>query len=433
MAKKRPTSEPEAVTEASAATADARRAGEGSDRADTDEAGGDPNGDPDEGDLDAGGVDDEDAPIREAEASGEDDEVAPTREAEASDEASGGEDAGTSRVQASEHGTSRGSAPAVVAGGSWPKKAVEWLTRSEALREATAAQPTTAGAVLRARASAAKELAERAAAPDEPLRRGSGDAVAIDLYRQAIYWLLVSSQAGPPASDPPEAWGRADRGALRAVAESEEELEAVAHLVRLESFIATAALEDAAAARARLARFVGRLFEQHDVEGTRVARLQVQRFFRLGVLAALLGTGAWFGWQALSRPDLADDLARGAPFTTSSKLSRCTLTDGTCRGKKVSIFFHTNQEKQPWVQYDLGAPKEISAVEIVNRSDCCQNRAVPLVVEVSDDRKSWRQVAKQTKPFGVLLLPVERATGRFVRFRAESTTTLHFERVSIFP
>lgn len=95
------------------------------------------------------------------------------------------------------------------------------------------------------------------------------------------------------------------------------------------------------------------------------------------------------------------------------------------------IFFHTNEEDSPWVQYDLGEPKTFHEVEVQNRLDCCGDRAVPLVVEVSDDEKSWTQVARMDEPFArwVPTFPPRRA--RYVRLRVARRSILHLEAVAI--
>ena len=89
---------------------------------------------------------------------------------------------------------------------------------------------------------------------------------------------------------------------------------------------------------------------------------------------------------------LGPNLAAGQPFRLSSTFSGwagCVANNG-CSG----LMFHTETENNPWVEIDLGAPKKVRRVEVVNRGDCCADRATPLVAEVSTDRVTWTQVAR---------------------------------------
>jgi hypothetical protein len=127
----------------------------------------------------------------------------------------------------------------------------------------------------------------------------------------------------------------------------------------------------------------------------------------------------------------APDLAKGRPWRASSEFAACDPVHASCANAVTVIFFHTNEEESPWVEYDLGEPETIHQVEVQNRLDCCQDRAVPLVVEVGDDAKSWTQVARREEPFGrwIPTFPPRRA--RYVRLRVARRSMLHLELVAI--
>ena len=95
------------------------------------------------------------------------------------------------------------------------------------------------------------------------------------------------------------------------------------------------------------------------------------------------------------------------------------------------LFFHTQPQDSPWIDFDLGAVKSVHRVEVTNRSDCCQERAIPLIVEVSVDDKQWIQVARRDTDFAAWTATFPKQKARYVRFRVPRSTTLHFDDVVI--
>jgi hypothetical protein len=104
-----------------------------------------------------------------------------------------------------------------------------------------------------------------------------------------------------------------------------------------------------------------------------------------------------------------------------------------CGGVSTEVFFCTNEEENPWFEYDLGAPLQFSSLTIFNRSDSVQERAVPLVVEISNDRKTYKQIASRKEVFDAWRpsFPPQRA--RYVRLRVTRKSFLHLDRVSVHP
>jgi len=133
---------------------------------------------------------------------------------------------------------------------------------------------------------------------------------------------------------------------------------------------------------------------------------------------------------ALSR----EDLAKGKPWRASSKLADCYPEKITCGGGRTAVFFHTLEENQPWVEIDLGAPTRFSEVLVYNRRDGDQgvlDRAVPLILEVGDDQKTWRVLGEQTQSFGLWAPKFEPTTARYVRLRSPRVTYLHLHAVEV--
>ena len=102
-----------------------------------------------------------------------------------------------------------------------------------------------------------------------------------------------------------------------------------------------------------------------------------------------------------------------------------------CDGKRTAIFFLHQERAEPLVRVDLGAPTSIARVEVVNRRECCQDTCVPLVVEVSNDRRlergrtQGRKVRRSVRPSS----PAEGSVRAAAR---RSPDQLALERVSVY-
>ncbi len=125
------------------------------------------------------------------------------------------------------------------------------------------------------------------------------------------------------------------------------------------------------------------------------------------------------------------DLAEGKPWTTSSMIADCKPSLHECGGVVSEIFFHTNTEDSPWIRYDLGASTQVSEVFVRNRSDFGLDRAVPLVVELSDDGESFREVARRKDVFDEWTAQFKGQRARYVRLLVPRRTALHLEKVEI--
>jgi len=97
-----------------------------------------------------------------------------------------------------------------------------------------------------------------------------------------------------------------------------------------------------------------------------------------------------------------------------------------------NFFFHTQEQNQPWMEIDLGAVQRISSVKIKNRQDCCAERAVPLVLEVSKDGQKWNQLARKNEVFGTWHAKFAPVETRWVRLRVARKSMLHLQSVDIY-
>jgi hypothetical protein len=281
-------------------------------------------------------------------------------------------------------------------------------------------------------ARVAREAGDRLLEPIDPLRAGSGVATAADLFRQGVYWVLLIE--APELEEPSfESLWRAASGTLDAAMLVPDERGHIESLLLAEPAFARYAklppTEQVAAAEL-LRALLDRLMERFDAPSIALRRAYLSRFLRLSLLAGVVAALTFGIILVLNRP--RPDIASGKPWSTSSVLSVCHPEIAECGGTKTRIFFHTREEKNPWIEFDLGSPMRFSSLTVQNRTDYSE-RAVPLVVEVSDDRTKYRQVARREDDFGVWHAKFSPQTARYVRLRVDRRSFLHLEGVQIHP
>lgn len=312
------------------------------------------------------------------------------------------------------------------------KKAAGWIFVTDAMQEAQqrlrADEASRGEALQQARLLA--EIAGRVAEPAEPLPPGNRGPVTLQLVRDGVAFVLAPTKGDVTAA--PElaaAWASAPEETLRA-AEPQP-----ARLAAVKATLLTAAPapspptpsshdpETASDPVSEARAFLDRLLWNADAPRRRVESLLIQRWLRIVACAAvlvLLGAGA----RTLLH---GKNLVEGKPFTASSAWPGCA-TDPMCDGL---LLCHTNNENEPWAEYDLLKPTAVHQVEVTNRPDCCGDRTIPLIVEVSTDHKQWTEVARRTEPFTVWLAKFPRATARYVRVRIPRVSILNLKALDI--
>jgi hypothetical protein len=96
------------------------------------------------------------------------------------------------------------------------------------------------------------------------------------------------------------------------------------------------------------------------------------------------------------------------------------------------LLFHTDEQDNPWVVLDLHSERTLEGVEVTNREDCCKDRAVPLIVETSNDQKTWTQVAERKEVFDTWRAEFAKTEARYVRLRVPRKTTFHLRDIEPF-
>jgi hypothetical protein len=311
----------------------------------------------------------------------------------------------------------------------------EWFWRAAALGAARRRARLTAVRRERLRrAQLAAELGDRAFEPGDPLRAGAALPLALSLYREAAYWALLAHRDGDVQPSIREVFAAA-RDEVARTGLSAEELTQVRAALIDKTFVETADdRSEVQESDTQLSQSFVRALIEHNAAGEdQVGNLLVQRAWRSGVALLLLVVGLFAAKLGIESAVRGPDLALGKAWRASSQQFACHPKDAECGGTQTSIFFHTEEEDSPWYEVDLGTPQTIARVEVTNRDDCCLERAVPLVVEVSDDRKKWRTVARRADSFREWEGKFAPLKARYVRLRVDRHSILHLAKVSVRP
>jgi hypothetical protein len=307
------------------------------------------------------------------------------------------------------------------------RKVSEWLLRKQALKLARAQLPRPQDLAGRAfdQARLLREVARQVSEPIEALPQGRQPAVLLGFYRDLVYWALVAqdtqrTEGTVVAPDLATLWRKTDGGRLLRAAGSTENLEALRKmLVELSPMSSLDAIDEDVA---RVRDFAEKLYRDLETPRRRVERILVQRWLHL----AAIGVAVLTVVLAVRTIALGPNLARRRPFRTSSTVSECATGEGC----SVAMF-HTREENSPWVEFDLGGTNRIHQIEVRNRVDCCQDRAVPLIAEVSNDRVHWKEVARRDTAFSTWTAKFLPTIAAYVRLRSPRATYLHLDDVVI--
>jgi hypothetical protein len=124
------------------------------------------------------------------------------------------------------------------------------------------------------------------------------------------------------------------------------------------------------------------------------------------------------------------DLAAGKPWVASNADLGYTAS-GTGPSTTGPAFFHTTSIEKPWLEIDLGDEHTVRSVLVENRADCCQERVLPLNVEIFDGR-DWRLVAQRRTPFATWRYDIDPVRTRKVRLVRLGVGFFHLKRISIY-
>jgi hypothetical protein len=309
------------------------------------------------------------------------------------------------------------------------RRAIEWLTRRDALAQARRREEQAGDErILLERGAGGVRAADRLL--DPPDGSPSQPALAMSLYREAYPWILAAAQRAPVEQPSRTQLARAV-DTLPAVGLAAPE-PAVVDALALDAPAFAALTENEQRARARaVQRWIGALLENLELARNEVLRLRFERSVRVAALVvattALTAAGVALVIEARRGPDLA----AGKPWRASSALDQCKPAQRWCAGARTAIFFHTQQDPAPWLEIDLESVQRISRVEITNRSDFGAERALPLLVELSSDGQKYWPVARRDQPFDRWNVSFPPRSARYVRLTVQRPSVFHLERVSV--
>jgi F5/8 type C domain len=307
----------------------------------------------------------------------------------------------------------------------------QWLLRSEALAEARQRRLDSGQRSALRAALQSLELADRALDLPEGYRAGTPLAATLMLHQEAVWWALRAASHDP--AQPRESLARAAAehvALLSAVAGGEQPLAALrARFLEPEARSFQALDEgEQLALIARVRPFAGALVASVGAPEERFARVARERWQR--PLVALVTTACvalLLAYELVPR-----DVAAGKAWVASSGYEWGFARSGTTdKFGADDLMFHTGTEQNPWLVVDLGALERVRRVVLENRQTCCQERAIPLIVELSADGINWHKVAYRKEPFNRWEARFRRQRARFVRLRVPRVTALHLRRVQV--
>lgn len=267
-------------------------------------------------------------------------------------------------------------------------------------------------------------LASEYAAVADGLLDSSDDAPlapVLSLYREALFLLLGNDIPGKKALI--IGFETAPESVLEGAAQHDASLARVRHLLAMHASVGAGGSVTADQREvAQMTRTTVRAMLDR-AESSRVVPLVRRRRSRVAFTAGLLAVCLAVLVSAVVSMVTPTDLAAGKPWRTSSSLSAAY---------SAKIFFHTNEEMNPWFEIDLGEIKSVSRLYVKNRADARWERAVPLIVELSNDRSTWQAVAKRESPFAIWEPSFAPSKARYVRLRVPRVTFLHLEQVKVY-
>jgi hypothetical protein len=172
---------------------------------------------------------------------------------------------------------------------------------------------------------------------------------------------------------------------------------------------------------------------RHGVEARTLGHVRGARWGRLAAILVVVGYAAFALTRALVLPK---NIALGKPVHPSSRkaaqLDGHDLVDGDIG---TSYGVHTNTEDSPSVVIDLQSRYWIDSVQVHNRVDGWFDDSLPLVVELSQDGKTWDEIGRREQHFDASPPWVVNGRGKpaqFVRVRVDRKSYLALSEVEVF-
>jgi F5/8 type C domain len=153
------------------------------------------------------------------------------------------------------------------------------------------------------------------------------------------------------------------------------------------------------------------------------------RWLRRALVGVLALAVAWSLYGVFGRKNLARN---AAVITTSAEARVRANPRALVDGDRKNLGFHTQKGRDQAATIDLGTIRTIRSVEIYNRFDCCQTRALPLLVEVSTDGAAFEAIARRTETFTLWKVSLAAKPVRFLRLTDEGNNFFHLAEVEVY-
>jgi hypothetical protein len=315
---------------------------------------------------------------------------------------------------------------------SFLRRVVDWhLCRPQIQEARSAAEMTEREDALVRRAKSALSGANHLIEAPERTGEGLAGAHAAALYLESIYWTLLSSRTDLERPDLETLWTEA-RPIVDELGLSADQITDAKRFVAMQKPVLELpelAERDQEAAAMLLRQIALRTMQVRCKKKRAYEVWTLKRAMRIALTAVAVGILV-LGVSALM-PEKRN-LAAGKPWTTSSKLYDCHPQKNECGGVETKMFFCTREEQSPWFQYDLVSKTRFSSMTIVNRQDGgVLGRALPLIIEVSNDGKTFREVIRRNEEFTTWKPKFSAQEARYVRLRVAKKSFLHLEAVRI--
>lgn len=323
--------------------------------------------------------------------------------------------------------------------------AFDWLFQRQQIRAARAriAGRSDWAKLCQARSKACLSLSDSIVDALENASAMAPENLAV--CRLACQWILCSDAAGPRPLD--QSLAQFDAQILATACGGSGKVEEIRKVLLRTSFddggLPAPQIEKDLEALRAFSRSVSDLIDPEQAYQKVVSRA-VLRVAALVVILLVIGGGVGYAARGALKRGVSLGGANvsasggagagtfdGVPWRASSKYADCDPAKHTCGGVTTDIFFHTNEDDAPWIEFDLGKPKQIREVRIKNRGDTDPARAVPLVVETSVDQKTWQQAGQRNEPFSEWTATFNPTSARYVRLRVLRKTYFHLEGVWI--
>jgi hypothetical protein len=124
------------------------------------------------------------------------------------------------------------------------------------------------------------------------------------------------------------------------------------------------------------------------------------------------------------------DLAAGRPWTVPNSQDGYP-SSGNGPSSAGNTLFHTTSLDSPSVEIQLDGEHVIRKIVVVNRADCCQERALPLNVEILGSA-GWKLIAQRRAAFSTWEYDVEPVRASVIRVRRPGSGYFHLKRISVY-